>query len=306
MDDITVLENYKDPENNPVWSSIFGNARHPDLAQPVFLRHNGLPVNIIDLFHGETCYLIGKGPSIGKILEDSNTKSLLMHPTVLRYGMNSSPSIIDYNCQFWTAVDRMNKFPSQILKNPSTMKFIPLNRFYLRGYHITKGKEQQETLAYGNTFTANCPNTFGVHCYLLNDDTKGKISFGKSFLTSPSILYGYYRGFKSVMLFAMKVAIMLGFKKIVFLGVDFKMNAQIPYYKETMENYSKFHVDHNNNLYNFLAPTIKEIHDLLKNKINGYDVELLTATKIDMMPFIPVIDLKEMLKSEITRKASAS
>lgn len=304
MDDITVVENYKDPEHNPVWTSVFGNTRHPDLAQPVFLRHNNLPMNIIDLYHGETCYLIGRGPSLTPILEDKETRELLMHPTTMRYGMNTSPAVIGYNCQLWTGVDRMTKFPSQILKNPSILKMIPLNRYYLRGYHISKGKEQQETIAYGDTFTANCPNTIGVHCYLLNDDTKGKISFGKSFLSSPSVLYGYYRGFKSVMLFSMKIAILLGFKKIVFLGVDFKMNAVNPYYKQDLENYSKFHVDHNNNLYQFLAPTIKEIHELLKAKTNGYNVELLTATKIDMMPFVPVINLKDLLKSEVSRKSS--
>jgi len=304
MDDITVVENYPHPEENPVWSSIFGNSRHPDLAQPVFLRHNGLPVNLIDLYHGETCYLLGRGPSLSKILEDAETKSLLMHHSVIRYGMNTSPEVVGYHCHLWSGVDRMNKFPSQILKNPTILKLVPLNRFYLRGYHVAKGKEQQETMAYGNVFTANCPNTLGVHCYLLNDDTKGKISFGKSYLSSPSVLYGYYRGFKSVMLFSMKIAILLGFKKIVFLGVDFKMNATNPYYKQDLEHYSKFHVDHNNNLYQFLAPTIKEINDLLKAKTNGYNVELVSATKIDLMPFIPVINLKDLLKSEVSRKTS--
>jgi hypothetical protein len=304
MDDITVIENYKEPEKNPVWSSIYGNSSHPDFSQPVFLRHNGLPVNIIDLYHGETCYLIGRGPSISKVLEDSETRKLLLNPMVMKYGMNSSPEIIDYSCQLWSGVDRMTKFPSRIFKNPSIMKFIPMNRFYLRGYHTTKGKEHQETIAYGSTHTACCPNTIGTHCYLLNDDTKGRISFGKSYLTSPSILYGYYRGFKSVMLFSIKIAILLGFRKIVFLGVDFKMNPQTPYYKQDLENYSKFHVDHNNSLYQFLTPTIKEINDLLKNKTNGYNVELLTSNRIDMMPFIPVIDLKDFLKAEISMKSS--
>lgn len=305
MDDITVVENYPIPSKNPVWTSIFGSSSHPDLAQPVFLRHNGLPVNIIDLYHGETCYLIGRGPSMGKILENDELKKLLMHPTVCRYAMNSSPQIIDYNCQLWTGVDRMTKFPSQILKNPNIMKLIPMNRFYQRGYHTTKGKETQETIAYGDTFTACCPNTIGVHSYLLGDDTKNKISFAKSYITSPSILYGYYRGMKSVMLFAIKIAMMLGFHKIVFLGVDFKMNVNEPYYKQKIDDYTKYHIDHNNNLYNFLAPLIKEIHELLVNKANGYNVQFLTANKIDLMPFIPVIDLKNMLHDEIKRKSSS-
>jgi hypothetical protein len=197
----------------------------------------------------------------------------------------------------------MNKFPFQILKNPNIMKMIPLHRFFVRGYQPTKNKEKMETIAFGDTFTANCPNLIGVNSYLLNDDTRGRISFGKCYLSSPSVLYGYYKGFKSVMLFSMKLAILLGFRKIVFVGVDFKMNNNEPYYKQDMEHYSKFHVDHNNSLYNFLSPVIKEVNDMLKNKINGYNVELYTASKIDLMPFIPVIDLKENLKSEISLKS---
>jgi hypothetical protein len=74
MENITVIENYKNPENNPTWTSVFSNTRHPDLYTPTFIRHNGLPVNIIDLYHGETCYLIGRGPSLSKFIGDSAQK----------------------------------------------------------------------------------------------------------------------------------------------------------------------------------------------------------------------------------------
>lgn len=305
MDDITVLEQCSLPSDNPIWTSIFGNLQHPHLTQPIFLRHNGSSVNMIDLYHGETCYLIGRGPSLSKIIENQEIYKLLMHPSVVRYCMNSSPEIIDYNCQLWTGVDRMNKFPSPIFKNANIMKLIPLNRFYQRGFQAMKGKDTLETKAYGGVYTACCANTIGVHSYLLEEDTKSKSMFAKYFLSSPSILYGYYRGMKSVMLFAMKIAMMLGFHKIVFLGVDFKMSATNPYYKQEINDQTKYHVDHNNNLYNFLTPIIKEMNDLLLSKYNGYNCQLLTANKIDLMPFIPVIDLKKMLQEEIRKKMSA-
>jgi hypothetical protein len=302
IDDITVIESCKDPQESPVWSSIFGDVCHPELQQPIFIRHNGSPVNIIDLYHGETCYLIGRGPSIGKFLENEEIKSYLMNPAIVKYCMNSSPALFGYNCNIWTAVDAMTKFPKQILKNPNILKLIPMNRYYNRGYSITKGKEDAGTIAYEKKRTACCPNTIGVNSFLLSDDVRKTLNFADAFLRSPSILYGYYKGYKSVLLFSLKIALLLGFHKIVFVGIDFDMKEKEPYYKQTLQDYSKFHIEHNNKLYVFLSDIIKNIYGLLEKKAYGYNVKLLTANSIQSMPFIPTVDLNLMLKNEITAK----
>lgn len=305
IDNITIIENFKNKEDSPVWSSIYGHTLHPEFKQPSFLRYNNSTINLIDLYHGETCYLIGRGPSVGKFLEDKETKDFLLNPFVMKYTMNTSPQVIDFNCNFWSGVDRMTKFPKQIFKNPSIQKFIPLNRYYQRGYSMTKAKDETETIAFDTKKTANCSNTIGVNCYLLHEDTKKTINFSESFLSNPSVLYGYYKGYKSVLLFSLKVIMLLGFRKIVFVGVDFKMDSQTPYYKETLEKYSKFHVDHNNQLYKFLADEIKNIQVLLQKRTYGYSVEFYSANKIDLMPFIPVIDLKKTLRDEIAFKSKS-
>jgi hypothetical protein len=302
MDDIAVIENSPKPDENPVFTSVFSHRRHPYYSSPTFFRHNHLPVHLTDIYHGETCYLIGRGPSLGKFMENAEIKDLLLHPAIIKYGMNSSPEVLNYNCQLWSGVDRMNKFPKQIFKSPGILKMVPSNRFYQRGFHPLTGRDNQEFIAYDRCYISHCPNTIGVYSYLLNDDTKGRISFANSFFSSSQILYGYYKSFKSVMLFALRVAIELGFKKIVLVGVDFKMDTNLPYYKESIEKYSKFHVDHNNSLYQWLAPTINEIYTLLTMKVEGFTSELLTASPIAMMPFIPVIDLKKTLSDEIKQK----
>ena len=301
--DIPVLQYTENPQDDPLWTMLYGSITHPDFNHPTFLRHNNQQVNLFNMYNDETVYLIGRGTSLGTILEDSDLKTLLYNKTVVKYGMNTSPEIMDFNVNLWSAVDRMTKFSSRIIKNPNIMKFIPMNRFQVNNFDMRQ-KDCERTVGYKKNkklvHACLCPNMIGVQTFLLEQHPK--LSFGNIFLGSSAVPYGFYNGQKSVLLFSIKVCLLLGFKKIVLIGVDFKMDRENPYYKMNKNKFNNFHILHNNKLYKTLAPKIKEVCKILDSGKSIYKSSIVTATPIETMPFIPVINLKESLGEDIIRK----
>jgi hypothetical protein len=304
--EIPVLQRTDDAKSDPTWMGHFSQMMHPNYVNPVFFRHNMSNMNFYNIFHGETVYLIGRGPSLRKFVENKAIAKMLYHPSTILYGMNSSPEVLNCDVQLWSCVDQMTKFPKRIYKNPNIMKFIPMNRMKTTIYD-PRNHDDKKTLCLsddnGNLYPSHCPNMYGVQTFIYDSDSVNTLSFGKAFLTSPSVLYGYYKGQKSVFLFALKICILLGFKRIVLVGVDYKMDKNEPYYQQTSEDFNAFHVQHNNRLYNTTAPILKEIHNLLKNKKTNYRTEIVTAQEIELMPFIPTTNLKEELERDIQRKS---
>jgi len=304
--DIPILEFTKNPQDDPAWTTMFGHLAHPNFSNPVFYRHNGSTVNLFNLYNGETVYLIGRGLSIEQALVDKKTRQLLFHPSIIKYGMNSAPDVMDFNVNLWSCVDPASKFAPQILKNPNIVKLIPLNRFRPNATD-PRQKDLEKTLAYtdgiNKVYTSLCPNTFGVQTFLLSQDSAKHISFGNAFLGCPAVLYGYFKGHKCVLLYAIKLALLLGFRRIVLIGVDFKMDKAQPYFRNTSSDFNEFHVQHNNNLYEALAPMIQDICKILASKESPYQCQIVTASKIKLMPFIPTVDLKKTLEEEIALKS---
>lgn len=304
--EIPVLQKTDDAKQDPTWMSMFSQMMHPNYVNPVFFRHNLSNVDLYNIYQGETVYLIGRGPSLKKLLENKSIAKMIYHPSTTLYGMNSSPEVLNHDVQLWSCVDQMTKFPKQIYKNPNTMKFVPMNRMRTTIYE-PRNHDDKKTLCLEEDgqllYPSHCPNMYGVQTYIYAPDSVQTLSFGKAYLTTPTVLYGYYKGQKSVFLFALKICLLLGFKRIVLMGIDFKMDKNEPYYKQTADDFNAFHVQHNNRLYNTTAPIVKEIYSLLKNRKTNYSAEIVTAQEIELMPFIPTINLKEELERDIQMKS---
>lgn len=305
--DIPILDYSDNPNEDPLWTTFMGHLVHPDFSHPVFLRHNLSSVNLFNLYNGETVYILGRGPSIGEYVENPKINKMLQHPCITTYGLNTSPEVLNYNTNLWSCVDAPQKFPKQILKNPNILKLIPMNRLTTFDYDC-RTRDNKKTLAYQDSkefkYSALCPNTIGVQTFLLAKESTKHITFGKAFLNCPADLYGMYKGHKCVLLFSIKLCLLLGFRKIVLLGVDFKMDEKEPYYKNTGADYNTFHVQHNNRLYDSLAPLMKEIITLLHGNKSQYRCKISTAKAIEKLPFIPTVNLQKQLEADIERKTS--
>jgi len=303
--DIPVLEFSDNPTEDPLWTTFMGHLVHTDYSHPVFFRHNMSNVNLFNMYNGETVYLLGRGPSIGKFLENAKIRKMLLNPFIVKYGMNTSPEILDYNVNLWSCVDNVTKFPKQIMKNPNILKLIPMNRFVTFDFD-SRMKDNKKTIAYSegsnHKFSCLCPNSIGVQTFLLSKENMKNITFGKAFLNCPAVLYGFFKDHKSVLLYCIKICLLLGFKRIVLMGVDFKMDKEVPYYQNTSADFNEFHVQHNNRLYDALSPLIREIVDLLHKNKSQYRSSIVSATKIEALPFIPTVNLEKLLTEEIERK----
>jgi len=221
--------------------------------------------------------------------------------------MNTAADIFNNNVNLWCGVDRMTKFSPQIAKNPNITKFIPMNRLMPSNFDL-RNADTKRNLAYMNSdekkYAALCPNTIGVQTYIVTKQTTKNVTFGNAFLNCPPVLYGVLKGHKSVLLFAIKICLLLGFKKIVLLGVDFKMDQKEPYYKNNSSDYNQFHVQHNNRLYASLTPHMQEIVKLLHGNKSQYRCKISTAVPIEAMPFIPTVNIQQQLEADINRKTS--
>jgi hypothetical protein len=291
---IPVLRHTKDPKNDPLWCQIFGHISHSDYGRSVFTRPNGDPVNLYNIYKDQTCFLIGRGPSLGKYLENKEIMSLLMNPSIVKYSMNDGPECLNYNCQLYTCTDRPTKFAKRIWKNPNIMKLIAENRVL---YH--KDNSKNKNIAYDNVYVSSCPNIYSVFTYLIDNRDSKKINFVNSYFSSPAVLYGYHNGIKSTFLSVLKISLLLGFKKIVLIGIDLEMKQDNPYYGKGPKSYPKFHIDHNNKLYDFITPLLENIVNRLRDKNCNYNSQIVTAKEIKALPCIPVIDLKKELKSAL-------
>lgn len=302
--DIPILRDSLNPEEDPTWTSFFGSKLHPDLQEPVFVRHNGCPLSLAGMYAGETCFLIGRGPSLQEYVENKELFKTLNRPDVIRYCMNTSLEVFNNNATFWSVCDKATKFDRSGFLNGNIQKFLPLNRFRPNP-NDSKAKVSDKTYV-GKIHnkiihTSHCPNTVGVSSFLLDGNAKN-INFENAYLGSSSVLFGQYTGHKSVLLFSLKVALILGFSKIVLMGVDFKMREDKPYYGMKKGAHPKFYVDHNNKLYADLGPKLEKIVELVNNGQSGYKTTISSGKKIEALPSIPVVDIAKLIKKEIEWK----
>ena len=275
---------------------------HPDTKIDIFFRDNESPTNLVDLYKGDTCYLIGRGLSLKLLLENEELRALFSDNKLTKYCINDSIELFDFHCNIWSAADRPSKFDKRIFKNQNVMKIIPSHRFF----KSCEKKDIRKIIAYNenkkDVYSADCSNTIGAKINYINKEAE----FIKEFMDNPLVSYGIHGGSKSTLLFAIKVALLLGFSKIILIGVDLSMNIDTPYYGKSKEDYKipslKTHVNHNNRLYGFLRKTLNEINSTLSSKSSKYKCELYTMKRINGVT-IPEIDIKEEIIKELEKKS---
>jgi hypothetical protein len=292
---------FREPIESDVNYDYFFGRFGPHSTSPVFLRYNNQPINLFNLYRGETVLLIGRGPSLGKHLENEKVRKLMMHPAITRFTMNDGADVLDNNVHLWCCADSPTKFNPSIMRNPNIMKFLPLHRFHYLRRDVTDNNQSKLLIQNKSKDQIPfCANTIGVESFLIVEDKR--INFAEAYLASSAVLFGEYKSHKSVFLLALKICLLLGFSRIILLGVDFKMTLNNPYYKMDNGGYNKFHVDHNNTLYQFLSKRLSGIYDLLVNNKSDYQTNIFTATPIDAMSFIPSINLEEELVKIVKNK----
>lgn len=178
---------------------------------PKFFTRDRSSLPLEGLYRGSSAFLICNGPSFTGL--DHN---LLRKPGVMTFGMNNGPK--SFRPNFWTCVDDPVRFLKSIWLDSRILKFVPQSHFEKPIFDNEKWEPMKIKVG-------DCPNVMG---YCRNEKFHAA-----RFLTENSLNWGChadYGGCRSVMLPALRILHLLGFRKIYLLGCDMKMSQAYTYH----------------------------------------------------------------------------
>ena len=173
-------------------------------------------------YRGAHAFLILNGPSFSK-LDHSKLKN------VFTFGVNNCPKTFRPNA--WACVDDPSRFLKSIYLDPTIMKFMPLDHTEKFLWNNVLRSEDWGPLYMeedGNNVNATprmCPN---IQYYRRNEKFEAS-----RFLWEYTINWGDHSkwgGGRTVMLPALKILFLLGFRKVYLLGCDLNMDGKNKYH----------------------------------------------------------------------------
>ncbi len=198
-------------DNNDAKIAEWGRSRHlgyqkfkHSFLQPAPLLftqdHHALP--LADIYRGRSVFLICGGPSFNKL-----DQSKLKQPGVITMGINNSPRTFRPNLH--CSVDSPDHWIRSIWLDPTIQKFCPIS-------HADKFVFNSDKWEFMKIRVGDCPN---VIYYKRNERF-----IAKQYLWEDTINWGChkdYGGSRSIMLAAIRILFILGFRRVYLLGCDF-------------------------------------------------------------------------------------
>jgi len=217
-----------------------------------------------NLYNGASLFLIGSGPSFNR-----EQRKQLAECDIITMGLNNSPK--NYRPDLWCAMDPPSWFLPSILLDPKIIKLIP------NGYarHAIGSKTIGELPSFVS-FPWN--NEFNENVYLSQETVNYGCAAGNG-------------GGRSVLLAALKVAFLLGFRRIYLLGIDFKMVEGEKNYHFDQDT-SKHAVESNNETFKKLSNRFMK----LLPSFSDNDFEVYNCNPDSALRVFPFIDLADAIR----------
>jgi len=199
---------------NRDYGYLFGHEFYQ--VMPLLFNQDGNPdYAAVGNYRGATAFLIGGGPSFAEI--DTSKLSRC-------YTMTMNNSVKNFRSDSWISVDDPSRFIASCWLDPKITKYVPFgcSDKPLWDSRVINGKQVWGPL---NKKVGDCPN---VYYYRRN----GKFHANR-FLWESTINWGNTKKFggnRSVMLPALRILWILGFRKIYLLGVDLDMKPEARYH----------------------------------------------------------------------------
>lgn len=188
-------------------------------SPPMLFTRDGHGVFIGDLYKGHAGFLVGGGPSLGRM-----DLSLLQRRGMVTMAMNNAVSMV--RTHLWVSVDDPGHFVEQVWYDPGVMKFVPLD-------HADKKiwvRDDKGELVKSRDRVADCPAVF----YYRRNETFQP----EQWLHEDSFNWGVHssqrdemgnKGSRMVLYVAVRMMYHLGIRRLYLLGTDFKMDKNKPY-----------------------------------------------------------------------------
>lgn len=251
-------------------------------SSPYFFRPDGSPVDLVSIYSG-TAFLILNGPSLATI---PKLHERLSAPGVISMGVNNGGHHI--RPQLWTCVDSPERFMASIWKDPKILKFVPMGS-------LGKNIPDHAAMAPSYLTVSDCPAVLG---YRRNEKFTAS-----SFLSEPTINWGNHSslgGGRSVMLVAIKLLYLLGFRKIYLLGCDFNMVEERGYFFD--EGRSKHAVSNNMATYRMLSERFSELAEVFR----AAGLEVLNANPDSALESFPKVTFEQAFSDAAASRWSRS
>ena len=187
---------------------------------PFFFTREASALPLIGMYRGASAFLLCSGPSFAAL-----DKNLLKTPGI--WTMTTNNAVVSFRGNASVTVDDPCRFNTSMWLDPSLIKFVPSSHFekHLWDNRFFEDKGQQWSLS--NIVVGDCPNVVGYR--------RNEKFVPERFLYEDTINWGDHKkwgGGRSVMLAALRILFLLGFRKVYLLGVDFYMSGEKKYHFE--------------------------------------------------------------------------
>lgn len=249
-----------------------------------FLNDKGNPIDLRNIYPNQACFLIASGPSLNSMNLDP-----LRNPGIMTMGVNNSPKTFRPN--LWTCVDNPARFLESIWRDPTIMKFCGTGKAKQRIWDYNRWAEAgcpANNDYYSKTRVRECPNVI----YMKRNTQFNPMHF----FTEPSINWGNHKnqgGGRSVMVAALKILYVLGFRRIYLLGVDFKMTQEYRYHFNEHRHNGAIHT--NNSTYRKMISYYTQLSPFMKY----YKFQVFNCTPQSGLTLFPYIDMQMAVENEL-------
>lgn len=190
----------------------YKNFRHNYLQPaPLFFTQDHHPIFLADIYRGRSAFLIASGPSFAALDHEP-----LRSPGVMTMGLNNS--VKTFRPNMWCCVDCPDHWIRSTWLDPRIQKFVPID-------HANKKIFNSDAWRFMPMTVGDCPN---VVYYKRNERFKAD-----QFLYEDCFNWGNHKDFgggRSVLLPAIRILFVLGFRKVYLLGVDLNMTPEKTYH----------------------------------------------------------------------------
>lgn len=205
----------KDANDAKIWHSvpIARNRSRPASYFPYFFNADHMPLWLNHAHTGETAFLLAGGPS-ARLLDLSKLSSC--------WTMTLNNAHVGYRGDSACVVDDPSRFSLSLWLDPKIMKFVPLSHFDKPLWDnrlLQNGGEGTQKWERTELKLSDCPNVVGYR--------RNEKFHAPRWLHEETINWGNhasYGGGRSVMLAALRILYILGFRRVYLVGVDLEMS----------------------------------------------------------------------------------
>ena len=243
---------------------------------PMFFTREGASLSMEGSYRGAGAFLIAAGPSFVEVDKAplGSVWTMALNNAIASWRSNA-------NC----TVDEPSRFSLSMWLDPRVQKFVPMGHFekplwdnrLLPGGN--EGGENVQQWEQAPMKVGDCPNVIGYR--------RNEKFHAPRFLYEETVNWGNhkkYGGGRSVLLAALRILFLLGFRRVYLLGVDFEMTPERKYHFS--EERSAAAIQNNQHTYGRLQQWLGEVQPyFLKEKFVVKNCNL--ASKLTAFPFLP-------------------